>query len=555
MKAFTFKRLTVAFLFVTLFSSSNAQTFYWGAQSGGSWNDGNGLTASDSEGYIYVSGSFTSPLCYFSTDTLICHGYNDFYLVKYDPTGTELWIKQFGLSENWEDSREKITGIVYDSIDNTLLLTGTFYQYFILPDTVINGSGLDIFVMKINTDGEILWIRTAGSEFTDYAMGIACDEQENIYVTGANQTAISFGNTTIPQGGYMAKYDKNGTLIWAKQKFRYYYYWPSQMFTEAAPYCTAFDNNSIIVYGLAYNDTIQIDTFSITGLTGGTGFIASFNENGDALWLKKVGGSVDFENGQISTDTSGNIFITGTFEGMGIFGNDTLQTNPGMMDYFLSKIALNGNFIWTIQGKSKGLAWGSVTSCDETGTIYSGGVFGDTLTFGGYTLVAQSENDIFLLCLTQDGTCTGAYQFGQGNISGMTLDQYRNLIFTGSFTNSILFGSILLSSFGEYDGFVTKCSPITSTKESPFASYNQLIIYANPTTGKCTITVPEEFKHEEQLTLFIYDSQGKLIQKAAVERSSETYRLDIRAQAAGIYQAVLTDGSRSYTGKIVFTGN
>ena len=97
-----------------------------------------------------------------------------------------------------------------------------------------------------------------------------------------------------------------------------------------------------------------------------------------------------------------------------------------------------------------------------------------------------------------------------------------------------------------------KTSPITSTKETTGTPATTLLIYANPTTGKCTITIPEEFRHEEELTLFVYDSRGRLIQQAPVQRTSETYRLDIQAQASGVYQAVLTDGRRSVSGRIIF---
>ena len=102
---------------------------------------------------------------------------------------------------------------------------------------------------------------------------------------------------------------------------------------------------------------------------------------------------------------------------------------------------------------------------------------------------------------------------------------------------------------------IFKTNPISGTKESEPGNDNTLLIYANPNTGRCNITIPDEFRHEDHLTLFIYDSKGTLIQKASIERTEETYRLDIRAQAAGIYQAVLTNGKKNYTGKIVFEKN
>ena len=81
---------------------------------------------------------------------------------------------------------------------------------------------------------------------------------------------------------------------------------------------------------------------------------------------------------------------------------------------------------------------------------------------------------------------------------------------------------------------------------------NQLIIYANPTTGKCNINVPDEFLNEPNLTLSIFDNSGKLIQQQKLEMIENKIKLDLDAEAKGIYTALLSNGKKSYSGKIVF---
>ncbi len=58
--------------------------------------------------------------------------------------------------------------------------------------------------------------------------------------------------------------------------------------------------------------------------------------------------------------------------------------------------------------------------------------------------------------------------------------------------------------------------------------------------------------NESDLTLQIYDLKGKLVQQSKVEPSEGKISLNIEAQAKGMYTAILSNGKKSYSGKIVF---
>ncbi|OFY33045.1 MAG: hypothetical protein A2X01_08850 [Bacteroidetes bacterium GWF2_35_48] len=79
-----------------------------------------------------------------------------------------------------------------------------------------------------------------------------------------------------------------------------------------------------------------------------------------------------------------------------------------------------------------------------------------------------------------------------------------------------------------------------------------LTIYANPNTGKCDIAIPEEFRNEKNLILKIYDLQGKEIQQAKIEMFENKIKLNIEAEAKGVYNVILTNGKKNYSGKIIF---
>jgi len=83
-------------------------------------------------------------------------------------------------------------------------------------------------------------------------------------------------------------------------------------------------------------------------------------------------------------------------------------------------------------------------------------------------------------------------------------------------------------------------------------SGDQLVLYPNPTTGTCSITIPEEFLFESSLTLSIYDNSGKLLQQIPIENGVESFNVQLEHRAAGVYAVVLSNGKKSYRGKIVF---
>jgi len=101
--------------------------------------------------------------------------------------------------------------------------------------------------------------------------------------------------------------------------------------------------------------------------------------------------------------------------------------------------------------------------------------------------------------------------------------------------------------------FVAQHTPITvGVTEQKANNLNDLFIYANPTTGVCNISIPEELQNEEKFTLLVYDNTGKLILQQEIGMQEGRISMNLEAQAKGIYQAVLTNGKKKFSGKVVF---
>jgi hypothetical protein len=64
--------------------------------------------------------------------------------------------------------------------------------------------------------------------------------------------------------------------------------------------------------------------------------------------------------------------------------------------------------------------------------------------------------------------------------------------------------------------------------------------------------VPDEFLHEKNLVLSIFDNTDKLIQQKTLEMNEGKIKVSLEAEAKGIYNVTLSNGKKSYGGKIVF---
>ena len=66
-----------------------------------------------------------------------------------------------------------------------------------------------------------LWVKAGGGTSGDYGNGVATDKAGNVFVTGSFQGAATFGSTQLTNSGqtdiFIVKYNTSGTVLWAKK--------------------------------------------------------------------------------------------------------------------------------------------------------------------------------------------------------------------------------------------------------------------------------------------------------------------------------------------------
>jgi len=206
--------------------------------------------ACDALGHIIIvgdadSGVYLSPGC---MQDSCCGG----YIAQFDSNGHVVWSTYYATGKSTDF--DPIEDIVCDDIGN-IYLTGYTDSPNSVPVTSgvyqpTFGGGLDCFVGKLNSSGNLQWGTYYGGSLSDYGSGIAVDGVGNVYVTG---TTASLNNIATA-GSY-------------------------------------------------------IDTFTRTLFNA---FISIFNDSGMLKWGSYFGADTGYTGGYgISVDHHGNIFCSG----------------------------------------------------------------------------------------------------------------------------------------------------------------------------------------------------------------------------------------------------
>jgi uncharacterized protein (TIGR03437 family) len=219
--------------------------------------------AADASG-VYVIGTTKGALQGANT------GGADIFVRKYDPSGNELWTRQFGGSGGADDQG---TGAAVDA-------TGLYVTGWIagnLPGQSGNGGvNNDAFVRKYDFNGTELWTRQFGTTNVEKAYGVAVDSS-GVYVAGETN-----GELATAVGGadyFLRKYDAAGNVVWTRQF--------GTNTTDGGSYGGGVAVNSSGVY-VAGGTT---GTFTGQTKVGGLwdAFVQKYDLNGNAQWVRQFG--------------------------------------------------------------------------------------------------------------------------------------------------------------------------------------------------------------------------------------------------------------------------
>jgi hypothetical protein len=483
--------------------------FIWAKQMGGPMGSNANYIAVDGLGNLVITGSFSETVDFDPGPDVfeMTAVYRDIFIASLTPDGEFLWAKQ--IQSEYDDNGQTIA---IDPVDGSILVTGYFTGtadfdpgpgYFELSPSYLGN--YDLFLLKLDANGNFTWAVRIGADNFDAGMGIAVNASSEIFLTGFFAGTVDF-------------------------------------------------DPGVDVYEMvaSYGDPLGY----------GDGFVCKLGPDGRFLWARQFGAEGDDWAYSIAIDANGNSYTTGMFNGSVDFdpgAGETILTSEGW-DVFIWKLDTDGNLVWArdiVNGPTE--AWGNAITVDNSGNPYVTGFFNETADFdpgqGVYNLTAGAHWEIFISKLTTVGNFSWAVAMGgnewydvntqQGY--GIVVDDDENVYSTGFFESFTDFDPgpaifylqaelVLQTMFYYEDAYIHKMSQTPVGIEDNPINRNGFTLYPNPVHDNLTIDLKTL---HDQFEVRLLDITGKLISTGSFTNTSLiNVRMDVDP---GIYIIQLKD--------------
>lgn len=523
------KRSVYWSLFLCLTTANSfGQQFEWASSISGLGLDVGRAVATDQQGNVVVVGSFSGSTSIAGTP-LNGAGAAEAFVAKLSPTGELLWSRV--ISGPAEDMAR---GVVTDHEANVYVVghfTDTVVFQFTETDTVAarSAGGQDIFVVKYDANGNLLWAVTGGGSGDDTATDI--DQHRwtgKLYVSGGFQERARIGLGTVLSNGltdaFLAKLDMEGNVHWVRNGGGLEHDIASAVAVDPT-------DGSIYVAGDFYDQAILQGT-TLQAMGSSDMFVARYNEQGDLVWARTNGGtSVDVATG-IDTDFNGNVFVSGYYQGTTFFGPFSASA-ISYNDVFLAKFDDEGTCQWFSSAGSWGLDNCLGMATDWDGTTYLTGMFEEEM-FAGDVSFEGNGYDIFVLCYESSGDVRYGRKAGAGSSDfgvACALGPNHDLYITGYYYFFAEFDQTTIGPAQNGDGFVAKLNDIVGI-DQPSSDHEGCIRHIQA-TGAVQVVCMETGMWQ------LFDMLGR----EARSGSFLSGGLQIPTVPAGMYHLVVSDGS------------
>ena len=327
----------------------------WGGTSGG---EAYNLAIDKTNGYVYVQGDWstnpnTGTVDFNQNDPALPdphsnHGSYDAFLSKFDLNGNFVWAKTWGGPGYDDGDSVAVDGSgniyscgMYGSVDINFDPLGTDagkgHGHY---TPTVQTQYMNVFLVKFNPGGNFQWVRTwGGPNTTDAGGAVATDSAGNVYAGGRfNCTNCNFNgdpagipvmvSTNGDLDAFVSKYDASGNFLW-----KWTWGGSNKENTNGLVIDAA---NNVYIAGLASGTTDPVTWAFISG----DALFAKLDSNGSMQWSKTWGGT-GFDNVTgVALDTTGNVYLAGSFQNTVDFNPDSGLDNHtaiGTKDAFLIK--------------------------------------------------------------------------------------------------------------------------------------------------------------------------------------------------------------------------
>jgi hypothetical protein len=360
-----------------------AGTFGWAKRFGDAGAQSGVDVVVDGLGNTLLLGDFAGTID-FGGGALTSAGMTDVFVAKLDSAGAFVWAKRFG-----DAQAQNGRGIAVDALGN-VLITGSFSSKIDFGGGALTSAGgTDVFVAKLDKDGNHLWSKRFGDAAAQSGKAVAVDLAGNVLLTGDAAGVVDFGGGALTSAGatdvFLASLDKDGNHFWSK------IFGNASAQTAGGVAVDAVGN--VVITGNAAGK-VDFGGGLLTSAGGADVYVAKLTQAGQHLW-SKLFGSAGAENGRdVAVDRFGGIVLVGDFATTLNFGGAAL-TSAGGTDLFVAKLDPMGGHVWSKRAGDAAAQSASGVAADESGVLVAG-AFAGSIDLGAGALTSAGGTDAFV---------------------------------------------------------------------------------------------------------------------------------------------------------------
>ena len=311
----------------------------WQKTIGGNYDDRLYDVKQTIDGGFILSGYSASGIS--GDKTSYTYGANDYWVVKLDSIWNIEWQMDIG---------GLLDDLLYveQTTDGGYIIGGSSTSDISFDKTDANIGGYDYWILKIDSNGNIIWQKTIGGTSDDYLTDIHQIIDGSFILGGYSFSGISGNKTEENKGGYdywILKIDSIGNIIWQNTI--------GGNNDDKLTKIKLTSDNAYILGGYSNSNISGDKDEEVIGILDYPDYwILKIDSIGNIIWQNTIGGN----NADVLTEiyqTFDKGYILGGYSYSGLSG-DKSEISLGNSDFWVLKVDSMGNIIWqnTIGGNS-----------------------------------------------------------------------------------------------------------------------------------------------------------------------------------------------------------
>ena len=444
------------------------------------------------DGFIFIGRSSSN-----DGDVSNNYGSSDYWVVKVDSLGELEWEKNYG------GSGLEIGHAIKPTMDGGYILSGSSTSTD--GDATSHWGGLDYWILKLDSDGEIIWEKNYGGYSSENGYSIQPTSDGGYVIGGSSQSDNGDVTSNIGSFDYwIVKIDEIGNIEWENS-------YGSADIEFLRKIEQTFDGGYILA------------GYSKVATTGkGDFYIVKIDNEGNLEWEKSYGGSKSEESRDVKQTPDGGFVVAGSTE-----SEDGDISNPlGNYDVWIIRLDASGELIWekTYGGSSFDEAE-SIQNSLNGGFIFAG----RSNSSDGHVSTNNGSADFWIVNIDDDGNILWEKSLGGSNIdhaySIHQIGEEEFIIGGTSRSDDLDVGG----NQGSVDAWIVKLSPMPIPPVGiPTIENTNIKLQPNPSNGSVYVSLN---KDDLPVYITVYNSLGQKI----LEEKSITNSHLISGLSKGIY--------------------